>query len=120
VVEQAAEALREVNQFVNIAAEAPGRAIERLAEMGAGITEAFHGRLSTIYGGHPLRTLGSLVFLEAARALDPLQQGARPNAMLRITVLKEQRQFVLEDYLKGARPGAEDIALVQTLTSLAG
>ena len=116
VIRHATEALSDASEFLASADNSPGEAIERLAQLGADITEAFHNRLSSIYGGDSLRTLGSLVFLEAARALDPALRATRPNAMLRITVLHEKRSFALPDYLKGERPKPEDIAVTQTLT----
>jgi hypothetical protein len=111
--------LRDVREFNESAESNPSKAIERLAEMGEDITAAFHGDLSTTFGEDLLRTLGSLIFLEAARALDPALRAMRPSAMLRISVLKENRSFALKDYIKGARPKQNEIALTQTLTSAA-
>jgi hypothetical protein len=39
--------------------------------------------------------------------------------MLRIQVLKEKRSFLLKNYLNGERPDQAEIAVTQTLTSVA-
>jgi hypothetical protein len=75
--------------------------------------------LTSVYGGDSLRTLGSLVFLESARVLDSSLRATRPSAMLRIQVLKEKRSFLLKNYLNGERPDEAEIAVTQTLTSVA-
>jgi hypothetical protein len=54
-----------------------------------------------------------MVFLEAARALDPALATTRPSAMLSLTVLKEQRTFEMSDFLKNRVPDAKDIALAE-------
>lgn len=119
VVEEAAAALREVQKFPAAAGASPSRAIERLAEFGAGITRAFN-KLSgeTVYGKAPLRSLGQLVFLEATQALAGGVE-AQPRAMLTLTVLKNasERRFKLESFLAGEIPEAADIAVAQRLVS---
>jgi hypothetical protein len=119
VIRQAVSALRDVSEFVTKSGGGASDAIDRLAEMGSDITEAFHGGLTSVYGGDSLRTLGSLVFLESARVLDSSLRATRPSAMLRIQVLKEKRSFLLKNYLNGERPDEAEIAVTQTLTSVA-
>jgi hypothetical protein len=119
VVRGAAEALKDVNEFLEASSQQPQRAIERLAEFGAGITETFHRRLANVYGNEAMRALGAVVFLEAARVLDLSLISLRPNAMLSLTVLKEQRRFNLPDYLLGKQPEEADVALKQRLVSAA-
>jgi hypothetical protein len=119
IVNGAAEALKDVNEFMAEALKSPQKAIERLAEFGADITEAFHRNLSSVYGGESLRALGPAVFLEAARVLDASISNLRPNAMLGMTVLKEQRKFKLNDFLADKAPEEVDVALKQRLVSIA-
>jgi hypothetical protein len=118
LVEQAAKALRDVQGFLSGAASQPVRALECLAHFGGEITGAFHRNVRSDYGGEALRPLGSLVFLEASCALDPALRDAVPNALLRISVLKEPCRFVLTDYLQGKEPAPADIALSQTLAAV--
>jgi hypothetical protein len=118
VVHQAAETLTDIHDFLADEATAPSRAVERLAEMGADITEAFHGELSTVYGGDTVRSLGSAVFLEASCALDPALRTTRPNALLRLIVLKQPHSYAIADYLKGIAPPPDQIAVAQTLASI--
>jgi hypothetical protein len=119
VVEEAATALRQVQKFQTAATASPSKAIERMAEFGAGITRAFNKLTGeTVYGKAPLRSLGQLVFLEATRALAG-GIDAQPRAMLTLTVLNNAsaRRFQLETFLAGEIPEADDIAVAQRLVS---
>jgi hypothetical protein len=117
IVNGAAEALRHIADFLRNSGNKPQEAIKHLAEFGAEVTTTFNNRVRSIYGGHAIRPLGSMIFLEASCALDPALRNATPNAMLSLTVLKEQRTFKLEAFLKNQRPAREDIALEQRLVS---
>jgi len=64
-----------------------------------------------------LRTLGSLVLLEASAALDPTFRNTPPDAMLSIQVLREGSAFLPSDFLKGEAPPPEEVALAQTLVN---
>jgi len=111
----AEDALKDLIGFEAEAATRPSKAIERLAEFGAEVVSTFNRDLSSVYGGDLLRPLGSMIFLEAAAALDPSIANARPNALLAMTVLKDQREFKMEDFLQNKRPKASDIAIQQRL-----
>jgi hypothetical protein len=113
----AAESLKELQGFHEQAATMPSKAIERLAEFGAEITQTYHERLASRYGTEALRPLGSMLYLEAARTLDPELASTRPSAMLSLTVLKEERAFTLPKFLEGETPKKEDIAVAQRLVS---
>lgn len=113
----AAASLKEIQGFREQQAAVPSKAIERLAEFGAEITRTYHERLSSRYGTEALRPLGSMLYLEAARTLDPELASTRPSAMLSLTVLKEERTFALPKFLDGETPKKEDIALAQRLVS---
>jgi hypothetical protein len=117
IVNGAAEALRHIADFLRNSGNKPQEAIKHLAEFGAEVTTTFNNRVRSIYGGHAIRPLGSMIFLEASCALDPALRNATPNAMLSLTVLKEQRTFKLEAFLKNQWPAREDIALEQRLVS---
>ena len=68
----------------------PAEALEMLAKFGVAATEAFNAKLSgATYGDGPLRPLGSLLYVEALRALDPSGAGhATPVSTLQIEVLR--------------------------------
>jgi hypothetical protein len=117
VVTGAAEAMKEIQGFHKDKATLPSKAIARLAEFGAEVTKTFNERLASRYGSESLRPLGSMLFLEASRTLDPALSTTRPGALLSLTVLKEERAFSLPKFLEGESPKKEDIAVAQRLVS---
>jgi hypothetical protein len=117
ITEGAARALRDIQSFQANAATLPSKAIERLADFGAEITHTFHDRVASVYGGDSLRSLGSMVFLEASRALGDGGADGRPSALLSLTVLRDDRTFRLPDFLKGDSPAAGDVAVAHRLVS---
>ena len=117
MVNGAANALRDVQNTLSNAATAPVKAIARLAQFGAELTETFNKRL-TVYGNESLRTLNSLLIAEASKAIDPGFATTVPKAMLSLLVLTKQHAFQLSDFLKGDLPPRHEVALAQTLTNL--
>jgi hypothetical protein len=113
-----ANALDDLRAFESNAETRPSLAIERLADFGAEVARTFNKNLSSTYGGEILRPLGSLVFLEAACALDSTMSEVRPNALLSLTVLKEERTYTLEDFLANTMPPADQVAVQQRLVSV--
>ena len=115
----AEDALKDLRQFTKAAAERPSKAIDRLAEFGATITSTFNSNLASVYDkeSRALRPLGSMIFLEAACALDPALAKVKPKAVLSVTVLKPACQFVPENFLRNKRPAPEDVALEQRIVS---
>ena len=90
-----------------LAADKLDEAIEELAKTGAELTEAFNNKVgNTIYEGAGMRPLGTMLFLEVARALDPkLAKKIRPIAMMELIVLKEDSTFEVADFLLDKRAG---------------
>jgi hypothetical protein len=117
IVDAAQQAVRNISDFLGKAGNKPQEAIRHLAEFGAAVTTTFNNKVQSIYGGQAIRPLGSMIFLEASCALDPALRNALPNAMLSLTVLKEERQFLIQDFLKNKAPAREDVALEQRLVS---
>lgn len=117
VVQGAASALADMQKMTSAAAATPTKAIRRFADFGADLTSTFHDKISSVYGDDSLRTLGSLVLLEASAALDPAFRNAPPDAMLSIQVLKEGSPFPLSDFLKGLAPPSAEVAVAQTLVN---
>jgi len=68
----------------------PTEALESLAKFGVDVTTAFNNDLSPTYGKAALRPLGTLVYLEALRGLDPsIDETAAPLATFQIDVLRK-------------------------------
>ncbi|MCW5980252.1 MAG: hypothetical protein KIT09_19365 [Bryobacteraceae bacterium] len=118
IVGAAARAGRRMAEFRAASAKNPQQAIEALEEFGAALTKAFNAKVSSIYGGGALRPLGTMIFLEAARAFDADLAPVRPAAMLQLTVLKESAAFPPPGFPGEANPLESDIVVEQRLTSL--
>jgi hypothetical protein len=117
LVEEARKALIDISGFWSDAPTAPSRALERMAEFGAGMTKTFNSRLASLYGRTFLRPLGSAIFLEVARALDPGLDTLRPDALMVIKVLKEDANYDLNAFLENTMPDASSVVLEQRLVS---
>jgi hypothetical protein len=117
MVNGAAGTLKDVQGMLSQAATAPSQAITRFAQYGAHLTGTFNKSLSA-YGNESLRTLNSLLMVEASRAIDPGSAGTPPTAMLNMIVLSNQHKFQLSDFLSGNLPPREEVAAAQTLTNL--
>ena len=99
-------------------ATAPTKAINRFADFGADLTDTFNHKLSGVYGDDALRTLSSMVLLEASRAIDPDLNTQPPQAMLNILTFQNGHAFDLNDFIAGAMPPKNQIAVAQTLVNL--
>ena len=118
IVRGAAAALNDVNGMLDAVATAPTKAISRFADFGADLTDTFNRKLRTDYGNDALRTLSSMVLMEASRAIDPDLSTQRPQAMLNILTFQNGHAFDLNDFIAGAMPPKEQIAVAQTLVNL--
>jgi len=118
MVQGAADTLKDIQKMLATAATAPTQAIKRFAEYGAHLTSTFNKSLS-IYGNESLRTLNSMLLVEASKAVDLGSAAMVPTAMASLLVLTPQHKFQLADFLTGGVPPREEIAIGQTLTNLA-
>ena len=91
----------------------------RLSEYGAKVTDAFNSTIGGLFSGRELRSLGTLVFLEAARAFDPSLKGGRPSAMLELTVLREKPSFDMRSFVEGAEVPQADVVRAEKFVALA-
>ena len=106
-----------MGEFLGEAAARPTRAVKALATFGAAITDAFNKRINTVYRGQILRQLAPMVFVEAARALDPSLTEATTARRLDLVVLKEDSTYPLGSFIDGKRPPAEAILRQERLVS---
>jgi hypothetical protein len=96
----------------------PEGAVEALAKFGAEITRAFNSRVGGIYGGHALRPLGTMVFIEAARAFLPAGTEPTTSALFELTVVREHSPFDLATFLNGEQPAADQVVVQERLARL--
>src|SRR5712692_1173774 len=118
IIRGATAALKDVNGMLDSVATAPTKAINRFADCGADLTDTFNHKLSGVYGDDALRTLSSMVLLEASRAIDPDLNTQPPQAMLNILTFQNGHAFDLNDFIAGAMPSKNQIAVAQTLVNL--
>jgi hypothetical protein len=118
IIRGATAALKDVNGMLEAVATAPTKAIERFADFGADLTDTFNHKLSSVYGDDALRTLSSMVLMEASRAIDPDLNTQQPQVMLSILTFQNGHAFDLNDFIAGAMPPKEQIAVAQTLVNL--
>jgi hypothetical protein len=125
IVGKAAEALKSMQAFESLKERSPSKAIDRLADFGADITQTFNRLAShTVFADAPVRVVTQSVFLDASRALAAMSDGVAgtvtPSGMLTLTVLKPQaeRQFEIGRFLAGEMPPANDVLLEQRLVSV--
>lgn len=118
IIRGATAALRDVNGMLDVVAKSPTKAIARFADFGADLTDAFNNKLSSVYGGNALRTLSSMILVEASRAIDPDLSLQAPKAMLNIMTLQNGHQFRLSDFVAGVMPPRDQVAVAQTLVNL--
>lgn len=117
VIRGAVAAGTKLAKFVRSSGTNVTEAIETLAEFGAAAAGTFNKELSSIYGGGPSRPLSTMLFIEAAGALEGR---VRPEiyAMLGLTIFTDTAAFP-NGYLAGEAPKKEDILITQRLLNFA-
>ncbi|MEP7269947.1 MAG: hypothetical protein ABI882_00500 [Acidobacteriota bacterium] len=119
IIKGARDAGTTLAKFLAEAESKPSEAVKVLAEFGEKLTETFNKGIDSVYQGDALRPLGTMVFLEAARALAPVPVDAKVSARLDLVVLKEGSQFPLGQFLSGKVPEAREVARRERLVNLA-
>jgi hypothetical protein len=120
IIRGAVGALNDVSKLTASATTAPVAAIARFAQFGSELTDTFNKKLSSVFGGEILRTLSTSMLVEASRAIDPGFSQTPRAAMLSIITLNNNHTFRLSDFVSGAVPPKDQIALAQTLVNLPG
>ena len=100
LIENAIAAGIEMARFRELAPDQPARALQKLAEFGEDITRTFNSEFAhNPFLSDAARPLGTVFFLQAARAFDPALPSNGTAALLNITVIKSG-QASIEDMLK--------------------
>ena len=95
------------------AGTSPREAIEALEGFGSALTSAFNAKVASVYGGGALRTLGTMLFVAAARGLSDELQGIQPAGLLRLTVLKKGAAFPPAGFPNAIDLAADDVVVDQ-------
>ena len=95
------------------AGTSPREAIEALEGFGSALTSAFNAKVASVYGGGALRTLGTMLFVAAARGLSDELQGIQPAGLLRLTVLKQGAAFPPAGFPNAIDLAAADVVVDQ-------
>jgi hypothetical protein len=114
VIHGAAKAGVAMAQFREKAAGRPAEALEELSKFGAELTDAFNDDVRSLYAADQLSALGTMLLLEAGRALGAPDQ--RPSALLEVTVVRDHTRF--KDFLAGARPPASEVVVPARLVQV--
>jgi len=118
IVNGARDAAIAIAKFRSDGSTKPADAIAKLASFGAHLTETFNSRVTGLYGGDLLRPLGTTLFLEAARALDPASAMKLPVAMLGLTVFKSGVKFPPDGFPAESVPQQKDVAIRQSIANV--
>jgi hypothetical protein len=107
VIDGAAKAGAAMARFREEAATRPAVALEAMSKFGAELTDAFNDDVANVYAARQARALGTMLLLEAGRALGA--PDVRPAAMLELTIVRSDAAFA--DYLAGKRPPESEVVL---------
>lgn len=118
IVNGAANALRDLLDVLPELRQEPSKAIRRLAEFGADFTETFNQNLASVYGDESLRTLGTVLLIEASKILDPSATPPIPDAMLSMALLKPGHKFDAATYIDGQNPPEAETAYGKSIPAL--
>jgi hypothetical protein len=101
LIESAAKSGLEFAKFRERGAKEPAKALEKLAEFGESLTSTFNSQFAgDVFLSEASRPLGTLLFLQAARAFDPKLANTAVPAAMNIKVIKSGALSV-DDMLGG-------------------
>jgi hypothetical protein len=113
IVRSAHKAGLRMAEFREKASASPRDAVNALEGFGSALTSAFNAKVSSVYGGGALRTLGTMLFVAAARGLSDDLQGIQPAGLLRLTVMKQGKPFPPAGFPNVLDLAAEDVVVDQ-------
>src|SRR5688572_4273844 len=116
VVREARQAGLQIAGFLRASDSEQAR--KALAEYGSKVTEAFNSKIGGLFSAGELRPLGTMVFLEAARAFAPELKASRPSALLELTVLTDQPGFAMGSFVEGKPVPPSDVVRTERFVSL--
>jgi hypothetical protein len=97
----------------------PSEAVKALAKFGSRLTEAFNADVTALLG-RGIQAIGSQVFLDASRAIDPIDAAAigPSNAMLSVEFLKPEVKFDRDALMKAGRVPVDQLAFADRVVEL--
>jgi hypothetical protein len=97
----------------------PSDAVKALEKFGARLTEAFNSNITSLLGPG-LQALGTRVFLDASRSLDPARAAVieETNAMLNLEFLKSDARFDADKLLADGKVNVADLAFADRVVEL--
>jgi hypothetical protein len=104
---------KEMQRFRADAAMAPSKAMGRLANGIASLVAAFHHKVSSVYAGDWIHSLGPMLLVECTAALGGA--ATTPAALLTIYALKRGQAPDLDAFVAGTLPPKEHVAIAQTI-----
>jgi hypothetical protein len=116
----ATDALKQISAAMATVATAPSTAISTLAQFAADITNTFNSKVTSSYSvdqGMSNRVLGPMLLVEASRALGGPR--STPAGLMSLYALNPGHTADLSAFVGGTMPPKADVALTQTLVSLA-
>jgi len=120
VVKHAFQAGLKIGAFHDRLASQPKEAIAALAQFGSKLTEAFNANLTSLLGPG-IRSLGTLVFYEAAQAIDPSNaERLNPaNAVVSFEFMKPDAPFDTSALLAAGRVDPQALAFADRVIHIA-
>jgi hypothetical protein len=118
IIDAAVQAHEAIARFGPAARTQPSRAVEALAEFGSKLTESFNQAVSATYLGGISRALGTVLFLEAAKALAGVEAELRPDAMLVISAMRNDAAFDPREFLEAGLLPKDLVAAQEVLVSI--
>lgn len=129
VIEGAVRAGREMAEFRARQNTKPEQALESLADFGSELTRSFSSKLTDLFdpkgNAEMLRNFGTLVFVEASRALQPGLAAVELTSMLNVTIMRSSTEdgkvvaFPPKDFPLNDPPAVEQVALEQRVLGTA-
>jgi hypothetical protein len=127
VLKSAVNAGKDMAKFRQSSGQKPAEALERLAEFGHHLTEAFSGKLTDLFNASDepdlLRNFGLLVFIEASRYLRADSEMIRPAAAVDVAILRTKNDkgpivFPPDKFPDNDPVPAENIGIEQRILSV--
>ena len=106
-------------KIASVPGSRPSEAIKALAGFGSRLTEAFNSDVTALLG-RGIQSIGTQLFLDASRAIDPVDAAdiGPANAMLSVEFLKPYLKFDRDALIKAGRIPVEQLAFADRVVEL--